>query len=757
MTEEQLLAINKKYGNILVSASAGSGKTTVLIERIISKCINEKIDIDRLLVVTFTNAAAAELKERLLLAIYKELDKDPSNKFLKRQLINLNRASITTIHSFCLDVITSNFYLLDLDPNVSICDESLSNILKNKAIENILDKEYEKNNSDVKQKTDELYKVMKMFSGNDDKFIDTILNIYSYINSFAYPFLWLKEQIEKYNIKDIDVDLCEYDFGKQIYDDCINNLMIIHVKLLEFHEKFLKIDNSSKFLDVINQDMEMIDRCIKCSYNSWDKLYSNLNDISFLSMPRTKIEAEDLKLELQNFRNTYMKNSVKKLKESVYENSKNISTELLSCYNYLTFLYNFLFDFNNEYSNLKKLANVIDFNDIEHMALSVLTKRIDKEDGTYEYVPSDIAKKIQEKFVQVYIDEYQDTSFVQEAILSAVSGMKNRFMVGDIKQSIYKFRQAMPQIFNEKYEKYSLLKNINESEMLSEEQDKCYKILLSKNFRSRKSVIDSINYIFEKIMSKRLGECDYSNLEKLQFGASYYTENDSTDYITEINIVDKKEEDNSTYDNEEESQEYANYIKDLKRFEIEAEYIAKRIYEYINKEKNKVTNKDGSLRNVTYKDIVLLLRSIKNKGQILEAALKKYNIPAFADTNTNLFDSDEILLVMSMLSVIDNPYQDIPLVSVMYSIIGNFTLDDLCDISKYKEDYLYNVLINVKNGVYDKDKEEYYLKEKVNKFLNILEYFRKYKEVYSISELLIHLYKKTNIYYQFYAKKIWMK
>lgn len=370
---------------------------------------------------------------------------------------------------------------------------------------------------------------------------------------------------------------------------------------------------------------------------------------------------------------------------------------------------------------------------IWHLNYLLIKKMI----GSYEC--TQVADNLKDKFKEVYTDEYQDISFIQEAILESVSSKNNRFMVGDIKQSIYKFRQAMPDIFNEKYNSYTLIKNVNEEVPNS-------KIILAKNFRSRKEVLDSINYIFEKIMSLELGDCNYTELETLKFGASSYNENKLQDYRTCINIIDLKQEEQL------ESEEIDKYISELKNFEVESIFIAKQIQEIVNN--NKTYNlKTNTISNTRYKDIVILLRSIKDKGTILEETLKKFNIPVFCDASSNLFDSDEIHLCMSLLQIIDNPYQDIHMVSVLYSIIGEFSLDDLVYIRNMdKKSRVYDNLINVQEILNEKEERtefEQKLLEKIKSFLITLNRLVEYSKIYQVSDLLILIYDITNIYRQY--------
>lgn len=751
-TKEQQMAIDKKNANILVSASAGSGKTAVLVERVIKKVINDSVNIDELLVVTFTNASAVELKERLLIAIYKALLDNPKNIFLKKQLDYINRASITTIHAFCLELIRSNFHVLNIDPNFRICDESESSLMKNKIMEEILEGEYE-TYSNVEDTSSRLYKVLELFNGKDENLIQSLFKIYSYIQSFAYPLEWLKQEIEKYNI-DIETDLYDTDFGREILEDTISELEMILKRGNELYTKICENDGFEKFAICIDEDLGKIKNVINSCGKSWDKLYEFLNNLEFGRSPTYRGENTFLKEKITSFRKDILKKTVENLKKSIYSTSKNILKDNKIAYEYISYLYELLEKFDTEYSNKKRKACVIDFSDIEHLALNLLMNRDD--DG--KLVISDVARQIQKKFKEVYTDEYQDTSFVQEAILEAVSGSKNRFMVGDIKQSIYRFRQAMPDIFNGKYNEYDLvdLDNNDDSEFSNT------KIVLAKNFRSRRNVIDGINYIFEKIMSKENGECDYSDIETLKFGASKYEENKDVNYNTEINVVNlKKDDEKMVYfkdiEYEEEESVATNYINELKDFEIEAFCIASRIKKIINEFKV-YDIKEEKFRNAEYRDIVILLRGIKDKGEILSKTLKSQDIPVFSDASSSLFDGDEIKLVLSFLRILDNPYQDIYMVSVMFSIIGDFTLDDLVYLKNFdKSKNMYDNLINIKEVLKNTDKrEEYeeYILNKIKVFIELLDKFTKYSKVMNVDDLLIKLYKDTNIYYQFALEEL---
>ena len=731
-TEEQRQAIDKRNSNILVSASAGSGKTAVLVERIIQKVVNEYLDIDKILVVTFTNAAAQELKEKILNAIYKALENEKDSKkrnHLKNQLIYINRASITTIDAFCFKLVKENFNELEIDPNIRICEESQSILIKTRILEDLLEKEYE--SAPESKDVFGLYNILELFNGKDEDLLSNILKIYNYIQAFPRPFEWLREQIEKYNV-DENVDLINTDFGKDIYDEIIDELKLCILKCEEIESKIQSQEDFNKHFFLIEEDLAQIKRCVLQENNSWDKLYENINSIVFNSFPRNKVSDIELKDEIKEIRDKEIKAVIEKCKKKIYAKSNEILEDNRIGYQYMSYLYNFLLSFDTVFKKEKKELSIAEFNDIMHYAIDLV---LDK-DGN----PTEIANSLQTRFKEIYTDEYQDTSYLQEALLQAISREDNRFMVGDIKQSIYGFRQARPDIFNEKYIAY---KRNNECT----DEDKESKIILAQNFRSRHEVIDSINYIFEKIMSMKNGECNYTDDETLKCGNKSYVESENTSFKTEINIINLKEQEFLPMIGEEEEDDSYEIDENLSNIQIEAKCIAYKIQDIIAN--SKVMGKDGTLRTATYKDIVILTRSVKNKAQVYEEVLKEQNIPVFADTSASIFEGDETKLILSFLRILDNPYQDIYLISIMYSIIGSFTLDDIARIRLYNsKDYVYDTLLKILED--ENFKEEYNeIYEKVEKFVKLIEDYIRYSKIYSISDLLIRLYKDTNIYYQF--------
>ena len=725
-SDKQKLAISLQNKNILVAASAGSGKTAVVIERVMEKVIDYKVDIDKILVLTFTNAAAHELKERLHKAFSKKLVAGDRVSFVKKQMKLLKRASITTLDSFCIELVKNNFNVLGIDPNFKICDNIKSEILKNKAMQSVLESKYEN--------TNDLYKVLELFGGKEENLISTLLRVYTYIQSFPYPFKYLKNAIEMYN-EDI-LDLSETNFGKIIMDDAVGNLNILLKRTENLREEIAGNDEFVRHVELLDDDILILKKCLNES-NKWDTFQNELANSVFKKNLLVKVSNVELKDKIKDYRNNVLKKEFDKISGSMYENTQNIISDNKVAYEYLLYLYDFLLLFDKEFTKEKKKQNLLEFNDIHHLALELLYK---------DEKVTKVAKNLQEKYEEVYTDEYQDTDFVQEYILSAVSRENNRFMVGDIKQSIYKFRQARPEIFNKKYETYD-----------NSEND--VKIVLDENFRSRKNVIDSINYIFSRIMSKKMGECLYTDVETLKYGAKWYRNYESQDYSTEINIIDINNKKNKEQ-YEENQDDTVKEIIEMQKFEKEAMYIAKRISELKNNFKVFDSEKN-EFRDARWNDIVILTRAIKGKGSILEKALKKFSIPAYCDTSTNLFLSDEIRQVIAFLRIIDNPLNDIDMLSIMYSVIGNFSLDELANIKLYKDNKknsVYDSLIIYKNdlelsknmGLLKDDK----LFEKIDSFLKLIDKFRNYSRIYNISDVLVKMYKETNIYTQYYLDKM---
>ena len=721
-TPEQSQAIYKKESNILVAAAAGSGKTAVLVERIINKIIKEKIDIDRLLVVTFTNAAASEMRERILKSIYKIIDsEEPQDEetvnHLQRQITLLNKASICTIDSFCLDIIKNNFFEIEISPNFRIADTAEIDLLKQEVLEKLFEEKYEKHDQDFE-------KLIKTYTSyrDDTPLKDVVLRIYTYIESNPFPLKWLKEQVEKFNIKNIKQDFSNTEWGKILLqnmkeelEDCIKKLKAEAKRLsveseLEQYERVILSDN---------QQLEMV----YGNLENWDKAYSLVKNVDFVRWPASRKITNQEKDRAKAIRDKVTKDFKAKRDKIFTANSEMANEDLVEMYEILSKLEKLIIDFDTEFSKNKKDRNIVDFSDVEHLALEILVK----EDET----PSEIAKKYQEKFIEIAIDEYQDSNLVQEYILTSISNGKNIFMVGDVKQSIYKFRQAMPDLFLSKYSNYSE----------NEANDNGLKIKLFKNFRSRKNVLDFTNIIFENIMGKKIGEIDYTEEEFLNLGASYAESGE--DLVAEIDILDISEDDEEkeevgTTENAIQDDEDLEETEKVEDIELEAKFVAQKIRDLIDSKFQVYDNKKERFRDICFRDIVILLRSTKNKANIFEKELTNLNINVYSDTSQEYLESYEIQVIMDLLKIIDNPYQDIPLVHVMLSSLGMFTEDDLLEIRLCDpNDDFYTTMLKARLSVGEE------LKEKIDAFLSKIEDFREKNGYMDLDELIWTIYEET--------------
>ena len=697
-TTEQMQAIKLSGKNILVSAAAGSGKTSVLVERIINKIINEKVDIDKILVVTFTNAAASEMRQRLMDAIYKKIDENPNDENLQRQLMLINKANISTIHSFCLSVIRNNFFEIGISNNFRVADETEIEIMKQETIEDIFEEEYENSKKEF-QNLLEKYTTYK----DDTPLKELILKIYTFIQSNPFPEKWLTDAVEEYNI--IEEDFGKTKWGKIILNKLEEDLEECKNKL---KEALLEVNTYPDLIDNVTMLKNDLEEVEQISTENWNKIYQEINSKAWKSWQGRKKVAEEEKEARENAKNirnlakVSLESSKKLFKYSSEENIEDIK----SMYETLKIIQNIVLRFDNEFSKRKREKNIVDFNDIEHLALKILVN----EDGT----PTETAKKYD--FNEIEIDEYQDSNSVQEYILNSVSNGHNIFMVGDVKQSIYKFRQANPKLFMQKYNDYVL-----PEETLTKDT----KILLYKNFRSRKNILDITNLVFENIMSKKLGEIEYTEEEALNLGAQF--EEPKIDCTTELNIIELNDNDNKEEVNEdsEETQEV------VENAALEARLVAKKI-------------KELRLQEIPYKNMTILLRSPKSVASIYEKELMENEIPVFSDITTEYLNTIEIDTIMSLLKIIDNPLQDIPLVTVLRSEIGGFTDNDLIEIRLLDRNSPYfRALEKAKDDIGIREK----LKNKVNQFLNLLKKLKDEENVKPLDELIWYIYTETGYYH----------
>ena len=715
-TNEQLQAIQEKDSNILVAAAAGSGKTAVLVERIIHKIIDEQMDIDKILVVTFTNAAASEMRERILEAIYKKLEENPENVHLQRQIILLNKASICTIHSFCLDVIHNHFYEIDLPSNFKIADTAEIDLLKQEVLDDLFEQKYTENDKDFI----ELLENYTNYRG-DEALQELVLKIYKFIQSSPFPLKWLQEKLELLKIEDKDIS--QTIWGKLIIQAVEDDIQESIMQLETVKSKMALYPEMTKFYQKICEDLIIIKDLQ--NYNSWDELYIKLLNFNFSKWPVDKKVTNDLKEDSKEIRDKVKKHIKEKTAKLLSCSQEQAVKDLKIITPILEKLSNLVTEFTKNFAEKKKEKNCIDFNDIEHFALKIL---LDENNN-----PTEVAKKYKEKFEEIAIDEYQDSNLVQEAILTSISKGNNIFMVGDVKQSIYKFRQARPELFLQKYDEYK-----NKEEKTQEDN---LKIQLFRNFRSRQNILNITNLVFESIMSKELGDINYNENEYLNYGASYPEPEEIKNYagIAELDIIDLKEDESITaFEGEEDEEEQERVEDDV----LEAKFVANKIQELLNSD-YMVFDKKLGYRKIRPKDIVILLRATSNLSPIYEKEISDLELPVFSDTSGTYLDTVEIQTILSVLKIIDNPLQDIPLVVVLRSSICNFTDNDLITIRLTDRNCnFYEALIKTRL-ICDGD-----LKNKIESFLEKLEKWKSISQYMPLDEFIWQIYLDTG-YYQY--------
>lgn len=658
-TKDQKRIIDIRNSNILVSAAAGSGKTAVLVERIIKLVKDENKDIDEFLVVTFTKAAARGMRRKIQKALVEASHTGENIRHIRRQLSLLNRAYITTIDSFCMDIVKNNFHIIGLDPGFRMGDNSELNILFHEAIDEVLEREY------IERKED-FINLVESFSENrgDSGLTNLINNMYEFIKIFPKPLNWLNKNIEK-----IDMDL--EDFKKSDWNREL--LKYINMQLegaKESLELGLKICDEQGDLgpyeESLKEDLITIEELLS---SCEEDLESFLIKIQSFNPPQinsiSKKDVSDLgkKDQVKDLRDSY-KDIVNLLKPNFpYRDLDTYVSDLKHMYSPMKALGRVIIELDRVYMAKKLSKSLVDFNDLEHYALQILKS----SEGD---IPSYIGHSYRDKLKYIFIDEYQDSNGLQEAIMEQIKRRDNLFMVGDIKQSIYRFRLADPDIFNYKYKTFE-----KDNEDLKE--DKIHRVIeLNKNFRSRGEILEATNFIFSKIMTEEVGEIDYNENVILRQGNTEFKE----EIPVELNIIDR----DSEIDNDKKD-DIGKEIENMKVTELEAVFTANKIRELLE-ENTFDSDCDGNLRKIEYKDIVILSRNLSKAPAIYEEVFRKEGIPFYFEGGNGYFDTIEIQVMINLLKLIDNTRQDIPLLSVMRSPIGNFTIEELTKIrAKYKK------------------------------------------------------------------------
>lgn len=645
------------------------------------------------------------MREKILEAIYKKIEENPEDENLQKQVILLNKASISTIHSFCLDVIKNNFYEIDVSANTRIADDSEILLLQQEVIDDLFEEKYEEEDSNF-------IKLIKTYTkyNQDEVLKDLLLRVYSYIQASPFPEEWLEEQIEKLNIED-GTNFSDTVWGKIITENANQILEDSILKLQNIRTKMTCFPELDKFTAKIEDDIDKY-TYIQNNLSDWDTAVEAINTLKNAMWTKDQKITNDLKDEAKDVRES-TKDEFKKVKKLMNCSSEEAVQDIKYMYTILKMLKDLILEFSQKFYQRKREKNIMDFSDMEHLALKILVKK----DENGNIVKSEIAKKYENKFEEIAIDEYQDSNLVQEYILTSVSRGNNIFMVGDVKQSIYKFRQARPKLFLDKYDSYKL------DPVNGEDR----KIQLFKNFRSRSNILDFTNLVFEDIMSRELGNIEYNQDEYLNLGANF-EEIQNQDYKTELEILDLSEENDDIWKtDEEETEEEQEKVEDVV---LEARFVARKIKELIDS-KYQIIDKKTGRRDIQYKDIAILLRTSSGVANVYEKEISELEIPVYSDSSSQYLQSVEIETIMSLLRIINNPMQDIPLVTVMRSPIGNFTDNELIEIRMAdRNSSFYEALL--KSDL-----------EKAHRFLNLLKELREDEEYMTLDEWIWNIYTKT--------------
>ena len=787
-TPEQQKVIELHNSNILVSAAAGSGKTAVLVERIIRMiCEGEHpADIDRLLIVTFTNAAAAEMRERIAAGIAARLEADPSNEHIQKQSALLHNAQITTIDSFSLFLIRNHFNEIGLDPDFRVADEGEIKLLQQEVLGQLLEDAYAgkfipeeiqtsgenrgseaaspepRDSEDISQEALERFHACVEYfcpGGRESVLEQHILNLSRYAGSFPWPAEWLEERKNDYAAGDLDA-LLHSDYGQYLAERVRRALQGCLEKLREVKRLCELPDGPYMYGELTEAEIEQLERLAEC--RDLQEQAAKVPAVTFGRLPSKKDDSVDpAKRELAKSLRSSVKDTLGDLAENYFKTPLELVVEQgKACREPLRMLLDLVLEFDRRLLAAKQERHLIDFSDMEHYALQILLKRERAEENSgvgtdvagtgaegvkYRIVPSDVALEYRQYFQEILIDEYQDSNLVQEYLLSAISGEAeghyNRFMVGDVKQSIYKFRLARPELFLEKYDTYQ------------ETGDLC-RIDLAKNFRSRVQVVDAVNDVFSRIMSREIGGIAYDDKAALYPGVTYPAAEDPA-YGSELLLIRKPEKGELTAGSTgEESPNGARGFVDYDNVkQLEALAIAAKIKQL--KGSLKVMEKStGELRPVRYSDMVILLRTTSGWDEEFKKVLEQQGIPVYITSKTGYFGALEVQELLQLLRVLDNPRQDIPLFGVMQSVFGGFTQEEIARIRSGRDGHsrkrmsLYEALKEVAEGgrtveareevpgAPEDMEQDAELSIKANDFLQRIDHYRNLTPYTSIRDLL---------------------
>lgn len=708
LSPQQELGVHLKGADILVSAAAGSGKTFVLVERILNRIMDEEhpCDIDQFLLVTYTKAAAAEMRLRIAARIRSALAQKGEDRHLQRQLTLLHKASINTVHSFCADLIRSNFHLLGVPHNFRICEEAEADLLKDEVLQEVVEDAFDQ------QEGEGFYRLAEMLAGDrsDDGLVEGVRRVYESSQSQLWPEAWV-EEIPKAYAKGAKQPLEKTMWGKELLSQAKEALDQAQQRAQLMAERLEGIPDLESRRQNFLSDGEKISALRQQLARGFDAAregFANLK-LDRLATVRGYDKGE---LNYQKaVRDDYKKDLTDLQKGLFSMDSKEYQEDIQHLLPAVQALCQLVKEFSQRYRQRKLEKNMLTFSDLEHYAVELLVR---PEGG-----PTDLAKELQQNYIEVMVDEYQDTNAIQSAIFSAISH-GNLFMVGDVKQSIYKFRQAQPQIFAKTARSFALAQ---EGQFEAEGNSK---ILFTGNFRSRPQVLEAANFIFRQIMSRELGEVDYTKEEALVPKADYPESDGSHD--TELWIIEKKGEDAPEGQEQEEQTEA----------QMEAMAIAQRIHQLMGSFQV-YDAKTKERRPLQYSDIAILLRSQKGRALTYEQVLGQEGIPSYSEEAETYLESVEVQVMLSLLQIIDNPRQDIPLIAAMRSSMFGFTEDELLAIRLVQPEGMY---YDALTAAADQGNT------RAAEFLRRLEGYRREAKEQPLDSFLWYLYEDTGYYYQ---------
>lgn len=696
-SEKQTAVIESRNKNLLVSAAAGSGKTAVLVQRIITKVVKDNIDIDKILVLTYTEAAAGEMRSRIEKAIIEEAQKNPLNKNIARQAILIHNAQISTIHGFCLSLIRNNFAQIDLDPSFRVAETGEIKLVEEQVADKLIEDIFEEN------LIDDIELLANRFTKHNsmEGLKEILLKTYSVCRNTPFIKDYIAERCHDYECAN-DEGIFTTKWGKALKEYADNMIKEAVCITKDNLEKANCAGGAYVYKENLESDLERLQKLPKDgSYNDY---YLGLKSVDFVRLSTKK--AEDIDIEVRNHAKE-QRNEVKAIITGLADDLFFMPPEMLlkgmaENNRVINALMQVVLMYHDRLEMEKQERKIIDFSDMEHYALRILLKKEGEE-----YVPTQVAKDYRESFDEIMVDEYQDSNYIQESILQAISGEEdgrfNRFMVGDVKQSIYSFRNACPEIFMQKFNDYSY------------EDDGHRRIDLSTNYRSRAQVLDSVNYVFERLMGEDLGKVEYSDEVRLNLGSNYIECGDSNK--TELIVLD--------YDSDTEE----------KKQEQEARLVAQRIMR-LKKEHFQIQDED-KLRDVDYKDMVILLRTNKGWDEIFKRVLEQYGIPAYVASKTGYFSAKEIRNLLNLLQVFDNPRSEIELFGALTGWFGKFEEEEIAIIRGLSKCELYDAISQISDGTFEYlDKISSDIQRKSTDFMAFLKKYRE-KILYTpINELL---------------------